>query len=223
MWPTEQNRQAWDRRYASERVDDTRLPEAVRERLGDLRGKHVLHLPSGAGGVAAELIELGALVTGVDADERALAAARERAPDAAFFQAEPHELPLQFRRGRFDLVYAGQGTLASIADLAPFASGLAAALRKNGRLFLHDWHPVAACVDPVDLRWRDSYFDEGIWRIGEVTLAVVATGLALEELAELPPPAAEAGGRLDPRIPTSFLLRARKTEASQAPARRRRA
>jgi SAM-dependent methyltransferase len=222
MWPTEQNRQAWDERYGGGRRPEARLPDAVRERLSDLEGKHVLHLPSRTGEVAAELMALGALVTGVDADERALAAARVRAPDAAFFQAEPQELPLQFRRGRFDLVYAGEGTLTSVRELAPFASGLAAALRKNGRLFLHDWHPVAACVDPVDLRWRESYFDEGLWRLGQVAVAVAEAGLKLVELAELPPPVAEAGGRLDPRIPAYFLLVAVQAERTQAPPRRRR-
>jgi SAM-dependent methyltransferase len=221
MWPTEQNRQAWDRRYGGSGDGYAGLPDAVRERLPELRGKHVLHLPSGTGEVAAELIELGALVTGVDADERALAVARERAPDAAFFQAEPHELPLQFRRGRFDLVYAGEGTLAAVADLAPFVSGLAAALRRKGRLLLHDWHPVAACVDPVDLRWRESYFDDNLRRLGEIVVAVIGTGLELHELAELPPPATEGGGRLDPRIPTTFLLIATQGERALPAPRRR--
>ncbi len=222
MWPTEQNRQAWEGRYAPGPAA-ARLPDAVRERLPDLQGKHVLHLPCGGGEVAAELIRLGALVTGVDRDERVLAAARELAPDAAFFQAELYELPLQFRRGRFDLVYAGEGTVASIPDLGPFLSGLAAALRKNGRLILHDWHPVAACIEPVELRWRESYFSEDLWRLGQIVGAVAGTGLALEELEELPPPPSEAGGRLDPRLPTYFLLRAAKTEPSQPPPRRKRA
>jgi SAM-dependent methyltransferase len=215
MWPTEQNRQAWNERYGGSREPGARLPDAVRERLPDLQGKHVLHLPCGTAQASAELIGLGALVTGVDPDERALAAAREQAPDAAFFQAELHELPLQFRRGRFNLVYAGEGALAATRELAAFASGLAAALREGGQLILYDWHPVAACVEPVGLRWRESYFAEGLWRLGQVVVAVAATGLTLEELEELPPPATELGGRLDPRIPVDFLLRATKPEVAQ--------
>jgi len=223
MWPTEQNRQAWDQRYGHVRPAGDRLADAVRERLPDVNGKHVLHLPCGTGEVSAELIGLGALLTGVDPSEQALAAARERAPDGVFFQAELHELPLQFRRRRFNLVYAGEGTLASVQDLAAFSSGVAAALRKNGRLILYDWHPVSLCVDPVGLRWRDSYFSEGLWRLGQVVAAVAHAGLALQELEELPPPPKEAGGRLDPRLPTEFLLDAMKTEASDpAPVRRKR-
>jgi SAM-dependent methyltransferase len=220
MWPTDQNRRAWDERHRGDRLEG-RLPDAVRERLPDLKGKHVLHLPSGPGEIAAELIELGALVTGVDTDDHVLAAARERAPDAAFFQAEPDELPLQFRRGRFDVVYAGEGTFASAPELAPVAAGLAATLRKNGQLIVHEWHPVAECVEPVGLRWRESYFREDLWRLGQIVAAVTAAGLTLLELEELPPPASETGGRLDPRIPTSFVLRARKLEPAGQPTRRR--
>jgi SAM-dependent methyltransferase len=213
MWPTEQNRQAWDKRYGPRGGPPAGLPDAVRERLPDLKGKHVLHLPCGTGEVSADLIELGALVTGVDPSEEALATARERAPDAAFFQAELHELPLQFRRGRFNLVYAGEGTLATVSELQLFASAVAAALRKNGRLILYDWHPVAACIEPVGLRWRESYFAEGLWRLGQVVMAVAETGLVFKELEELPPPPSETGGRLDPRLPTEFLLAATKAGA----------
>jgi SAM-dependent methyltransferase len=222
MWPTEQNRRAWEERYRHQRPLADRLPDAVRERLPDLTGKHVLHLPCGGGEIAAELIELGALVTGVDPSEEALAEARARAPDAVFFQADLHDLPLQLRRGRFNLVYAGEGALAAVLDLGHFAAAAAAALRKYGELFLYDWHPVAACVEPVELRWRTSYFDEGVWRLGQVVGAVVTAGLTLRELEELPPPPSERGGRLDPRMPTDFLLRATKTETPPAPARARR-
>jgi hypothetical protein len=93
-----------------------------------------------------------------------------------------------------------------------FASAAAAALRKNGSLILYDWHPVSLCVDPVDLRWRENYFADDFLRLGQVVSAVTNTGLKLQELDELPPPAREAGGRLDPRVPTELLLVATKTE-----------
>jgi SAM-dependent methyltransferase len=209
MWPTEENRRAWEQRYGAHDDAAHGLPDAVRERLPKIEGKHVLHLPCGTGEVAAQLTELGALVTGIDPSEEKLAAARRRAPDAAFFQSELDELPLQFRRNRFTLVYASEGTLAQVRELGAFASALTAALRKNGRLILHDWHPVLACVDPVDLRWRESYFVEGLWRVGQVAVAFGAS-LDLTEVEELPPPATEAGGRHDPRIPTNLLVSASK-------------
>jgi SAM-dependent methyltransferase len=207
VWPTDENRQAWDQRYATRSPG---LPEAVRERLPDVEGKHVLHLPCGTGETAAQLAELGALVTGIDPSEAKLAAARQRAPDAAFFQAELDELPLQLRRSRFGLVYAGEGALGMVRELGLFASALASALRKNGRLILHDWHPVFLCIDPVDLRWRDSYFTPGLWRLGEIAVAFGAP-LDVTELAELPPATSDPGAaRIDPRMPVNFLLDATK-------------
>jgi SAM-dependent methyltransferase len=205
MWPTDENREAWEQRYGPREAGG--LPDAVRERLPALEGKHVLQLPCGTGAAAAELTELGALVTGVDPSEANLAAARQRAPDAAFFRADLDELPLQLRRHRFALVYAGEGTLAAVRELGPFASSVAGALRKNGRLILCDWHPVVLCIDPIGLRWRDSYFTPGLWRLGQVAVAFGST-LDVFEIEELPPSAGDAGARLDPRVPATILLSA---------------
>ena len=207
MWPTEQNRAAWEERFGRAAFG---LPDAVRVRLPDVNGKHVLHLPCSTGAATADLIALGALVSAIDPSEEALAVARERVPNAAFFQAEPHELPLQLRRRRFSVVYAGEGTLALAPDLDLLSSALAAALRKQGRLVLCDRHPLLDCIDPVDLRWRESYFEEGRRRLGQIVTAIAGAGLDLVELEELPPPPKEAGGRHDPRIPATFLLQATK-------------
>jgi SAM-dependent methyltransferase len=209
MWPTDQNREAWEERFGRRAVEGRGLPEAVRGRLPDLEGKHVLHLGCGTGEATADLRALGALVSGIDPSAEALAAARERAPDAAFFQAELHQLPLQLRRRRFTLVFAGEGALARVPEPALLAEAAAAALRKNGRLVVSDRHPVADCIDPVDLRWRESYFEEGRRRLGDIVTAFLGAGLALLELDELPP-AKEHGGRHDPRIPAEFLLVATK-------------
>jgi SAM-dependent methyltransferase len=155
-------------------------------------------------------MELGALVTGVDPSEAKLAAARQRAPDAAFFQTELAELPLQLRRSRFSLVYASEGALGMVQELGLFASALASTLRKNGRLILHDWHPVFLCIDPIGLRWRDSYFTPGLWRLGEIAVAFGAP-LDVTELAELSPVTDDPGAaRIDPRVPVNFLLDATK-------------
>jgi SAM-dependent methyltransferase len=210
VWPTDQNREAWDERFGRRPVEGRGLPDAVRGRLADLDGKHVLHLACGTGEATADLRALGALVSGIDPSAEALAVARERAPDAAFFQAELHELPLQLRRRRFSVVYAGDGALAQVSEPGLLAASAASALRKNGRLVVCDHHPVIDCVDPVDLRWRESYFEEGRRRLGQIVTAFVGVGLTLVELDELPPPAKEHGGRHDPRIPAEFLLVATK-------------
>ncbi len=211
MWPTEQNREAWEHRFHLE-PPATQLPEGVRVRLPDVTGKHVLHLGCGTGGTTAQLIALGALVTGIDPSEQALAVAREQVPEAAFFQARLDDIPLQLRRRRFTLVYAGEGTLTRAPDLAALLSTAAAALRKDGHFVLCDRHPVAECVEPVGLRWRESYFDEGRTRVGEIVTAVLRSELELEEVDELPAEK-ETGARLDQRLPALLLVHARKTTA----------
>jgi len=103
-------------------------------------------------------------------------------------------------------------SLAQVPEPALLAAAAAAALRKNGRLVVCDHHPVIDCVDAVDLRWRESYFEEGRLQLGRIVTAFVGAGLTLVELDELPPPAKEHGGRHDPRIPAEFLLVATKTD-----------
>src|SRR5207247_8693668 len=114
-------RRAWDevRRRRSEAMRGRLgLPPIVRNALGDVGGRRVLHLQCATGESTAELAELGGLVTGVDISGEALDVARERWPDIAWVQADVQALPQELTRGRFDLVYTAHGVLGRLADLA---------------------------------------------------------------------------------------------------------
>src|SRR5919109_1608913 len=91
MEPTDTNLRAWEEAHKRIRRSSARgsrtLPKPVRERLPDIGGRHVLHLACGAGRETAALMSLGALVTGVDASEETVVAARKRLPDAALVAA----------------------------------------------------------------------------------------------------------------------------------------
>ncbi|MGB2875611.1 MAG: class I SAM-dependent methyltransferase [Gaiellaceae bacterium] len=207
MEPTKGNLRAWEEAHRSLRRGGGRrgLPKPVRERLPELEGRHVLHLTCGAGRETAALIGLGALVTGVDGSEETVRAARKRLPDAALVAADVQELPLELRRGRFDLVYSSWGTLAVVSDLPAWAGGVAAALRRGGVLLAYDEHPVAACLDQM-LRWHESYFDT--WPVGALVEALVGAGLGIERLEELPDP--NRWGRREERVPGDLIVVARK-------------
>jgi SAM-dependent methyltransferase len=207
MEPTDTNLRAWDEAHRSLRRGGGRrgLPKPVRERLPDLEGRHVLHLGSGAGRETAALIGLGALVTGVDGSEETVRAARKRLPDAALVAADIQELPLELRRGRFDVVYSSWGTLALVSDLNRWTRGIAAALRRGGVLLAYDEHPVAACLDQM-LHWHESYFDT--WPVSRVVEALLDAGLGLERLEELPDP--NRWGRREVRVPGDLIVIARK-------------
>jgi len=207
MEPTDSNLRAWEEAHRSLRRGGGRrgLPKPVRERLPDLEGRHVLHLGSGAGRETAALIGLGALVTGVDASEETVRAARKRLPDAALVAADVQELPVELRRGRFDVVYSSWGTLALVSDLNRWVAGIAAALRRGGVLLAYDEHPVAACLDQM-LHWHESYFDT--WPVSRVVEALLDAGLGLERLEELPDP--NRWGRRELRVPGDLVVIARK-------------
>src|SRR5215218_3890161 len=135
MEPTDQNREAWDeihRRRAEEMSGHLGIPEGIRELLPDLNGKHVLHLQCATGESTAELVELGALVSAVDISTEALEIARGRAPDVAYVHADVHELPLELRRARFDVVFSGGGVLPWLRDLDAWANGIVTALKPGG-------------------------------------------------------------------------------------------
>jgi SAM-dependent methyltransferase len=211
MEPTDENLRAWNAAHRA--VDEPlALPPLVQRTLGDLAKKRVLHLLCATGEATAALAELGAVATGVDPRPQALEVARERWPSILWVDGEPQALPRQLRRGRFDLVYSGEGVIDRLGDLDGWAAGIAAALRQHGELLVFDDHPVADCVDGL-LRWRTDYFrDPGdpdrLWRIGQIVSALARAGLQVEALEEYP--GGTSRRRHDRRIPATFLLYARR-------------
>jgi SAM-dependent methyltransferase len=224
MEPTEENRRAWDK-LQSARIESTTeqpgIPEQIRALLPDLAGKHVLHEQCATGETSAELAALGALVTAIDVSERPLISARARFPEIVFLQADPHALPVNLRRRRFDLVYAA-GLLPYLHDLHAWAFEAAAALRAGGSLLTVDLHPAGACLDATTLRWRDDYFggqllvgsrfgplhNLRLWPLGEIVSAIAVTGLVVRRLEEFP--SLSHVRRQDPRVPGAFALLAQK-------------
>jgi SAM-dependent methyltransferase len=185
----------------------------VRQTLRDLAKKRVLHLQCGTGEGAAELAELGAVVTAIDESAELLEAARERWPSILWVQGDVQALPSELRRRRFDLVYSPEGVLARLADLDAWVRGTVAAMPVRGELLMYEEHPVAECVDGL-LRWHHDYFDESLqgerlWRLGQVVTAIARGGLKVEALEEYP--GDSAWRRHDRRVPGSFLLYARRS------------
>lgn len=225
MEPTEENRRAFDRLHGQRiaaGAERSAVPDPVRALLPELPGKHVLHLLCGTGEASAELAALGGLVTGVDVWADALTTARERFPDIAFVHADLAELPLQLRRHRIDLVYAGGGVLRYLRQLDDLLASAAGALRQGGRLLLWDTHPLLECLDPASLRWVEDYFGGTIsvgprlgeqqefrlWTLSQVVNAALGAGFAVHRLEEFPVPTPVR--RHDPRIPGGFALAADK-------------
>jgi ubiquinone/menaquinone biosynthesis C-methylase UbiE len=209
MEPTDQNRKAFDRIHRGAEARPG-IPAIVRATLANrLEGKKVLHLQAGTGESAAELAELGAIVTAIDSSAQALDAARERWPSILWVEGEVQALPGELRRRRFDLVYSPEGVVAQLDDLDSWVRSIAVTLRVHGELLMFEEHPVAESVDRL-LRWHRDYFDNTVWRMGQIVNAVSRGGMRVEALEEYP--GDSAWRRHDRRVPGSFLLYARRQD-----------
>jgi SAM-dependent methyltransferase len=203
MEPTEENVRAWRAAHPPPEPLERGLPQVVRERLPELKGRHVLHLRCGTGEATAELAELGAFVTAIDPNPQDLQAAREHAPNGAFVHSELDGLPLELLRSRFHLVYAARGTLALVHDVEAYAHGIHGALRPGGFLLHHDDHPLVHRLDHL-LHWRGDYFDGHSVKLDELVTALAQGGLVVRRLEELPP--TQSARRHDRRAPGDIVV-----------------
>lgn len=173
----EQNRRSWEavvEAHESHRGDlagylrrggITLFPED-RRLLGDVSGQRLAHLMCNSGGDTLSLVWLGAEVTGVDASERAVEAARrlsrESGIPARFVRSDIYDwLESPGSRGPdFDLAYASYGVVCWLPDLSRWASGLYDRLAPGGRFVLVDFHPAAMMLD-ADWRLANDYYSGG--------------------------------------------------------------
>ena len=135
------------------------LDAIVREGLGDITGKRIIHLQCHFGLDTLSLARMGAETTGVDFSSVAIAAARTLAREtnvrAEFIEADVLALPAELRD--FDIAFASWGALIWIADLALWMRNAARTLKPGGRLFLAEGHPalnIFADRDPPDAPLR---------------------------------------------------------------------
>ena len=123
MEPTDENLRAWEDAHRRPAPEPVRAPAVRAAHARRPEGASASSLLCGAGEATAVLAELGAVATGVDARPAALEAARERWPKILWVDGDPQSLPRQLRRGRFDLVYSGEGVLGGLDDLDGWAPG----------------------------------------------------------------------------------------------------
>jgi len=138
------------------------LDPVVREAVGDVTGRSLLHLQCHFGLDTLSLARMGAEVTGIDfsppAIEQARALAKEAGIAARFICADVLE-PREDLKD-FDIVFASWGAIYWIADLQAWMRVAANALRMGGRLFLCEGHPALLMMDefappgtPMKVRW----------------------------------------------------------------------
>lgn len=166
--PTKTNRLAWDEMAAIHARGSVTYPvEAFKagqagltpntpDDLGNVRGKHMLHLQCHFGMDSLMWVRQGAVVTGVDFSPAAVAQARELSAQTAlaatFIEADVAELP-EHLSGQFDIVLAYYGVMPWVGNLPGWARGIVRCLRPGGFFYLADTHPLAEVMEvPQDER-----------------------------------------------------------------------
>lgn len=170
---TEQNRRSWNAvvpAHTSHRADEaaflrnggsTLFPEEL-ALLGDIRGCRLLHLLCNTGADSLSLAARGAIVTGVDLSDAAIAYAQALSESsgisATFVQADVYEYiaTAVANNVRFERIYAGYGVICWLRDLDAFAAGIAALLASGGRFVLMEFHP-ASNMFTADWRLAHAY------------------------------------------------------------------
>lgn len=143
----------------------TLFPEEI-ELLGDIRGLSLVHLQCNAGQDTLSLAQLGAVVTGVDISDEAIAFACKLAEDAGipgtFLRMDVYDWLQQAAESdqRFDIAFCSYGALCWLSDLSLWARGVAAVLKPGGRFVCVDFHPVLMIFED-DWTLRYPYFGDG--------------------------------------------------------------
>jgi SAM-dependent methyltransferase len=126
------------------------LRRFVREEVGDVAGKDLLHLQCHFGLDTLTWARLGARVTGADFSEQAIAQARalaaETGLDATFVVSDVADLPAVLE-GDFDVVFTSFGVLGWLPDVPRWAEVAAHFVRPGGFFYVAEAHPFAQVFD----------------------------------------------------------------------------
>jgi len=159
----------------------TLFPEET-ELVGDVRSARLLHLLCNSGQDSLSLAGRGAIVTGVDLSNEAIAFAtrlsREANVPATFIESEAQAFLDAAEPGSFDVVFTSYGALIWIADLPRLFRGIQRVLAPGGRYVNVDFHPLVWSFDER-FQLRDPYFAPGRVFDEPVSDYVGASGAAL--------------------------------------------
>ncbi|PTN08344.1 class I SAM-dependent methyltransferase [Mangrovibacterium marinum] len=132
------------------------------ERLGNIKGKKVLHLQCHFGQDSISLSRMGAKVTAVDLSDEAIKRAEQLAKDCGqdvrFICCDLYDLPNQLYDS-FDLVFTSYGVIGWLPDLNRWAAVVSHFLKPRGQLLLVEFHPFVWAFDPDFTHIQYDYFN----------------------------------------------------------------
>ncbi len=126
------------------------LNEIELDLLGDVSGKSILHLQCHFGMDTISLSRMGALVTGADLSDKAIARAKELAVQTIskteFICCDLYDLP-EYLDKQFDIVFTSYGTIGWLPDMNKWAAIVSRYLKPGGKFIFADFHPVVWMFD----------------------------------------------------------------------------
>lgn len=172
----EANRRIWNLRTEAHKTSEfydvegwkqgrSSLTDIERLGLGEVAGKKILHLQCHFGMDTLSLARLGARVTGCDISDNAIDYARQLAResnlDARFVRCNLYDLP-QHLKGKFDIVFTSFGAVGWLPDLEPWAAVIDHFLKKGGRFFIAEFHPIIWMLDDNMEFIQYAYHNDGV-------------------------------------------------------------
>jgi SAM-dependent methyltransferase len=144
------------------------LDSVIRELVGDVHGKRLLHLQCHFGMDTLRLVLMGARATGIDFSPRAIAEARELSArtgiPAIFVESDVRSLPDIVPPGGLDIVFTSYGVISWLPELTSWAETIASRLAPGGVFLIAESHPSLWVWDeelpepPLTVRY--SYFHD---------------------------------------------------------------
>jgi 2-polyprenyl-3-methyl-5-hydroxy-6-metoxy-1,4-benzoquinol methylase len=178
---TQANKQAWDalaethyRNYDIDKLiaGEPLLNEVIRQEVGEVRGKSLVHLLCHIGTDTLSWALLGAKVTGIDISSESLRYARKLAArmgiEADFIEADFLDVKEKVHT-KYDIVFSSIGVLCWLPDIHPYAETARHLLHEGGFLYLFDGHPFrSVLIDEAGSTSTNTiqgdYFRKQVWQ-----------------------------------------------------------
>ena len=152
------------------------LNDLIRDEVGDVKGKSLVHLLCHIGTDTLSWALLGAKVTGIDISTESLKYARQLAQqmgiEADFIEADILDVMEKVDR-KFDIAFSSTGVLCWIPDIRRYAQTVRHLLNDNGFFYIFDGHPFrSVLLDEAGSSSADTiqgdYFRKEVWQYDDM-------------------------------------------------------
>lgn len=158
------NREAWSLlaedhfEHYKKRLENEQilLNRIIREELGDISGKSLIHLQCNTGADTLSLARMGASVTGVDLVPENVRQATKLAAhlgidSARFIESDIMQF-MERHDEQYDIVFTSEGAIGWLPDLEQWGRTIRHLLKEDGFFYVMDSHPIGLLFDEAKLQ-----------------------------------------------------------------------